>query len=247
MNDANSVRQEFVFLFQEDEIMVVLQKENVIITDQYVALQMEKPLKVVSSAMHNPGFGYYASLVNRSVSYNYDERHPHEELKHFLEEEGFETSETVAMMTAVFARFATIRDFDYEGIRIVVMITAGLGNAVDITRAFHRQEQYHAGTINTWVLINGKLSDEALFQAMISTTEAKVKALFDEGIVDPTTGTQATGTSTDSLLIASTEEGDYHQYAGPITMLGKVIGHGVYETMREAIQKYKKDKEENPL
>ena len=214
--------------------MVVLQKEHVIITDQYVALKMEKPLKVVSSAMHNPGFGYYANFINRSVSYNYDERHPHEELKRFLEGEGFKASETVAMMTAVFARYATVREFDYEGIRIVVMITAGLGNAVDITRAFHRQEQYHAGTINTWVLIN-------------STTEAKVKALFDEAIVDPTTGTQATGTSTDSLLIASTEEGDYHQYAGPITMLGKVIGHGVYETMREAIQKYKKDKEENPL
>ncbi|MFJ7737333.1 adenosylcobinamide amidohydrolase [Lysinibacillus sp. NPDC097287] len=227
--------------------MVVLQKEHVKITDQYVALQMEKPLKVVSSAMHNPGFGYYANFINRSVSYKYDERHPHEELKRFLEEEGFKASETVAMMTAVFASYATVREFDYEGIRIVVMITAGLGNAVDITRAFHRQEQYHAGTINTWVLINGQLSDEALFQAMISTTEAKVKALFDEEIVDPTTGTLATGTSTDSLLIASTEEGDYHQYAGPITMLGKVIGHGVYETMREAIQKYKKDKEENPL
>jgi len=127
------------------------------------------------------------------------------------------------------------------------MITAGLGNAVDITRAFHRMEQYHAGTINTWVLINGRLSDEALFQAMISTTEAKVKALADEGITDPTTGTQATGTSTDSLLIAATEEGDYHQYAGPITMLGKVIGYGVYETMREAIRKYKKDKEEKAL
>ncbi len=113
-----------------------------------------------------------------------------------------------------------------------------------LPRAFHREEQYHAGTINTWVLINGKLSDEALFQAMISTTEAKVKALVDEGITDPTTGTQATGTSTDSLLIASTEEGgDFHQYAGPITMLGKVIGYGVYETMCEAVRKYKKDKE----
>ena len=227
--------------------MVLIQKEQIMMTDQYVALQMEKPLKVVSSAMHNPGFGFYTSFVNRTVSYTYDEQNPHEELALFLEKEGFQTSETVGMMTAVHARYATVREFDYDGNGIVVMITAGLGNAVDITRAFHRKEQYHAGTINIWVLINGKLSDEALFQAMISTTEAKVKAMFDEEIVDETTGTQATGTSTDSLLIASTEQGNYHQYAGPITMLGKVIGHGVYETMREAIQKYKKDKKENPL
>lgn len=227
--------------------MVLLQKEHIKITDQYVALQFEKPLKVVSSAMHNPGFGYYRNFVNRTVSYTYDERDPHKELEHFLMAEGFSVSDTVGMMTAVYAQYATIREFHFEGIRLVVMITAGLGNAVDITRAFHRQEQYYAGTINTWVLINGKLSDEALFQAMISTTEAKVKALVDENIIDPTTNTQATGTSTDSLLIASTEEGDYHQYAGPITMLGKVIGYGVYETMIEAIKKYKKDKEENPL
>lgn len=227
--------------------MVLIQKEHIKITDQYVTLQMEKPLKVVSSAMHNPGFGYYTSFVNRTVSYTYDEQDPHEDLARFLEKEGFNTSDTVGMMTAVYARYAIVREFDYEGIRIVVMITAGLGNAVDITRAFHRTEQYHTGTINTWVLINGKLSDEALFQVMISTTEAKVKALIDEEIVDQTTGTQATGTSTDSLLVASTEVGAFHQYAGPITMLGKVIGHGVYKTMREAIQKYKKDKKENPL
>lgn len=227
--------------------MPILTKDHIQISDQYVALQAVSPMKIVSSAMHNPGFGYFTHLMNRTVPITYDDRQPHRDLHHFLQVHDFPVDHTVAMMTAVQAKFATIRDFTYEGIHLVIMITAGLGNAVDITRAFHRMEQYHAGTINTWVLINGRLSDEALFQAMISTTEAKVKALADEGITDPTTGTQATGTSTDSLLIAATEEGDYHQYAGPITMLGKVIGYGVYETMREAIRKYKKDKEEKAL
>lgn len=227
--------------------MPILTKDCIQIFDQYVALQTDSPMKVVSSAMHNPGFGHYTHLLNRTVPITYDERQPHLELQQYLQAQHFPLDNTVAMMTAVQAKFATIRDFTYEGIQLVVMITAGLGNAVDITRAFHREEQYHAGTINTWLVINGKLSDEALFQAMISTTEAKVKALMDEGITDPTTGTQATGTSTDSLLIASTEEGDFHQYAGPITMLGKVIGYGVYETMRRLISKYKKDKEERAL
>ncbi|WP_336637950.1 adenosylcobinamide amidohydrolase [Lysinibacillus fusiformis] len=227
--------------------MPILTKDHIQISDQYVALQAVSPMKIVSSAMHNPGFGYFTHLMNRTVPITYDDRQPHRDLQDFLQAHDFPVDHTVAMMTAVQAKFATIRDFTYEGIQLVIMITAGLGNAVDITRAFHRMEQYHAGTINTWVLINGRLSDEALFQAMISTTEAKVKALADEGITDPTTGTQATGTSTDSLLIAATEEGDYHQYAGPITMLGKVIGYGVYETMREAIRKYKKDKEEKAL
>ncbi|GLC88863.1 adenosylcobinamide amidohydrolase [Lysinibacillus piscis] len=222
----------------------MLDKTAIEILEHYVMVRTEAPMKVVSSAMHHPGFGYYRHLVNRSVAKSYDERQPHQELAHFLQKENFPVDDTVAMMTAVPAHYATVREFTYEGIHLVVMITAGLSNAVDITRAFHRQELYYPGTINTWVLINGRLSDEALFQAMISSTEAKVRALLDGQIIDPTTGTLATGTSTDSLLIASTEEGDYHQYAGPITLLGKVIGHGVYETMCEAIARYKKAQEE---
>lgn len=196
--------------------MPILTKDHIQLFDHYVALQTASPMKVVSSAMHNPGFGHYTHLMNRTVPITYDERQPHQELQQFLQAQRFPLHNTVAMMTAVQAQFATIRDFTFEGIQLVIMITAGLGNAVDITRAFHREEQYHAGTINTWVLINGKLSDEALFQAMISTTEAKVKALVDEAITDPTTGTQATGTSTDSLLIASTEEGTTISMQAPL-------------------------------
>lgn len=196
--------------------MPILTKDHIQLFDHYVALQTASPMKVVSSAMHNPGFGHYTHLMNRTVPITYDERQPHQELQQFLQAQGFPLHNTVAMMTAVQAQFATIRDFTFEGIQLVIMITAGLGNAVDITRAFHREEQYHAGTINAWVLINGKLSDEALFQAMISTTEAKVKALVDEAITDPTTGTQATGTSTDSLLIASTEEGTTISMQAPL-------------------------------
>ena len=33
------------------------------------------------------------------------------------------------------------------------------------------------GTINTWVIVNGELPDEAFIQAMITATEAKTKAL----------------------------------------------------------------------
>lgn len=53
--------------------MVVLHKEDIQIFDHYVAIQTASPMKVVSSAMHNPGFGYYKHVVNRSVPYTYDE------------------------------------------------------------------------------------------------------------------------------------------------------------------------------
>ena len=90
-------------------------------------------------------------------------------------------------------------------------------------------EKPRIGTINTWVIVNGQLPDEAFIQAMITATEAKTKALQTESIKDPLTGTIATGTSTDSLLVAATQQGEFLPYAGPITPLGKLIGHGVYD------------------
>ncbi len=102
----------------------------------------------------------------------------------------------------------------------------------------------YIGTINTWVIVNGKLSDEAFYQAMITATEAKTKALAEEGIRDLQTNTIATGTATDSLLIAATQQGEEMPYAGPITDVGKLIGHGVFETTVEAIRKYKQSKNE---
>jgi iron complex transport system ATP-binding protein len=110
---------------------------------------------------------------------------------------------------------------------------------VDVTKTYLRDEQPHVGTINTWVFINGKLTDEAFIQAMITATEAKTKALADQQVTDAFTGTIATSTATDSLLIAATQHGPQMQYAGPITDIGKLIGRGVFETTIAAIKKYK--------
>lgn len=221
-------------------------KASIKIERDHVALSVDTPLKVVSSAMHNAGIGYYRYFVNRSVGFDYNFYDPRQEMELYLQGNLYPVKETVAMMTAVFAQHAIVQDFEYEGTSIVIMVTAGVGNAVDITRAFHRADKIHAGTINTCIIVNGELSEEAFFQAMISATEAKTKALFAENILDPTTGTTATGTSTDSLLIAATQQGQFHQYAGPITPLGTLIGYALYQTMRQAIQGYKRYKETNP-
>ena len=72
----------------------------------------------------------------------------------------------------------------------------------------------------------------------MTATEAKVKALQDEKILDSVSNTGATGTGTDSLLIGSTEVGALIKYAGPLTTLGKLIGKGVYEVTTKAIKKF---------
>lgn len=78
-----------------------------------------------------------------------------------------------------------------------------------------------------------------IFQALMTANEAKTKALQMENIRDYRSDTIATGTATDSLLIAATQKGEEMRYGGPITDVGKIIGKGVYETTIQAIQNYK--------
>ncbi len=216
--------------------------EHIQILPAYIQLKTDKALKVISSAVHNPGMGWYDTLLNRSIAPDIDLAHVKEEARQFLQEQQFSSTNTVMMLTAVQTNLAAIRSFSHETCSIVVMVTAGVGNAVDATRTFERDDLPHIGTINTWVIINGKLTDEAFYQAMITATEAKTKALAEQQIRDSHTGTIATGTATDSLLIAATQYGEEMPYAGPITAVGKLIGQGVFETTLTAIERYKQSK-----
>lgn len=88
--------------------------------------------------------------------------------------------------------------------------------------------------------MNGRLPEAAFIQSIMTATEAKTKALHDQQVTDEITGTLATGTSTDSILIAAVQTGTRLEFAGTITPLGTLIGQGVYECTTEAIKKTRK-------
>lgn len=212
------------------------------VTDDYVLFRAENQLKTWSSAVINAGSGWYRNFVNRRVDASYHCDNVQEEMKEYLAAEGLSEADTVGMMTAVRTTDAVIKEYKTPLGNIVVMVTAGVGNAVDVSRA-HEVEMFPSvGTINTWIVINGELAEEAFIQSVITATEAKTKAMAHEQITDARTGTLATGTSTDSVLIAATQKGTHIEYAGPITEIGKKIGQGVFECTVEAIQIYKKSK-----
>ncbi|NLY78871.1 MAG: ATP-binding cassette domain-containing protein [Lysinibacillus sp.] len=216
---------------------------NIRVGEDFIAFIAEFPLKVLSSAVHNAGLGWYATFLNRTVPQEYNIDNVKTEFLQYIIHKGFSPTNTVGMMTAVDTKKAVIKEYPASFGSLIVIVTAGIGGAIDVSRAFERTAYESIGTINTWVIINGKLSDEAFVQGMMTATEAKSKALQSENIVDKLSNTIATGTPTDSLLIAATQQGELMQYAGPLTEVGKVIGKGVFETTVEAIQIYKREME----
>ncbi|MDQ0413302.1 iron complex transport system ATP-binding protein [Mesobacillus stamsii] len=211
------------------------------VTGDFIVLKSPIPLRTISSGVVGAGTGWYSSFVNRHVNKDYNCRDHREEMSQYLKKQGIEPKETVGMMTAVRTEDVCYKQYQEEGFSVFFVITAGVGNAVDASRS----REYYSndsspGTINTWIYISGELTEEAFIQSIITATEAKTKALHDLEIRDSLSGTVATGTSTDSILIASSQRGQKLEYAGTITPLGQIIGKGVYECTVEAIRSSQK-------
>lgn len=232
------------FLPHVERISEGLSPLTVTTTSEQLVITTKKPFKVLSSAVVGAGFQWANYFVNRHVPKQYTSSDPEAEMKQYLRERSFDVQQTIGMMTAVYVEDAA---FVYEkdsGVSLCVMVTAGVGNAVDVTKAWQQNASSSVGTINTMIFIDGSLTDAAFVQAVMTATEAKTKALSDEGVLDPATNTTATGTSTDCIAIAASQSGAEYAYAGSATPLGKAIGRAVYEATIQALRNYEKRKGE---
>lgn len=221
----------------------VISKSMLAVSNEMIELKTPAPLRTMSSGVIGSGTGWHHTFVNRHVSKDYDCSDHRVEMASFLRSKGFEPSETVGMMTAVMLKDVVYKQFEQSDFSIFVIVTAGVGNAIDASNSEQHSFEMTPGTINTWVFVSGELTEEAFIQSIMTATEAKVKAIHDLKVVDAITGTIATGTSTDSILIAATQSGKVLEYAGTITPLGKLISKAVYQCTTEAIKNSNKRKQ----
>ncbi|WP_229733570.1 adenosylcobinamide amidohydrolase [Compostibacillus humi] len=226
----------------KDEIAVMIHPNMLKITEKHIVLQSPVKLKTLSSGVVGPGFGSHHIFVNRHVDKNYQCTNHREDMERYLEENGFQPKESVGMMTAVKLEDVAYTWLEEQDMSLLIVVTAGTGNAVDAANSENHSSEFQPGTINTWIFVNGTLSEEAFVQSIVTATEAKVRALESLEVKDPITGTSATGTSTDSILVGATQQGTNLEYAGTITPLGKLISKGVYTCTREAVEKSLKRK-----
>lgn len=217
----------------------IIDEKYLTVTEEMIVLRSPTSLRTMSSGVTGSGTGWYEAFVNRHVGKDYSLENHEEEMEQYIRQKDFDLSTTVGMMTAVYLEDVVYRHVLGEGFSVFVVVTAGVANAVDATRGKEHSSDAVPGTINTWIFINGNVAEEAFIQSIMTATEVKVKALMEAGVPDALTGTQATGTSTDSILIAATQQGKHLAYAGSIAPLGKAISEAVYCCTLEAIQKNK--------
>lgn len=207
-------------------------------TKEYIHIQFDQPLRTLSNGVIGDGIQWLKHFCNFHVEKNYNCSEPDRDLRNWMTKYSIPYEQAVGMMTAVQLEDVVIRHEEFESIQMLAVVTAGTGNAVDITSRSHFKAKQTIGTINIMLFIDSHFTDGALVNAYMSATEAKTKALLDMNIKDPHSNTIATGTSTDSLLLGLTQQGERTPYAGSGTIVGKGIGRIVYEATKEAIQKY---------
>ena len=211
-----------------------VQEENII------AVISDKPLTTISSAIHNGGYTKTKVIANTQVTDEYGDINLHDDPETFIvktyKKLGI-NDEFVGMVT-----YARVKDFQLESKKdseaaVTVIATAGCTHAESAgeTIEFKKIE----GTINIVVLIDGNPIDSCLAGIMITATEAKTAALRELDLRSRWSGTEATGTITDAMVVAKTGQGPTIVYGGPASALGQMVGYCTRKAVKECVAKAK--------
>lgn len=203
---------------------------SILISDSHIRLYSPRALTTLSSGVVGGGFQKTRHILNLKVDKDYAGTNPAADLRRFAREKGIHEN-FIGMMTAA-SIGSTVPVFLTEhGLTVGALVTMGMSNAAcaGVTPPFLPNS---AGTINIILLIQARLSRAALVNVVITATEAKTAALSDLGYRTQD-GHPVTGTSTDSIAIAATNEGDTIQYAGTATLAGWLIASSIRQSISQ--------------
>ena len=221
------------------------------IQENKLVLRSKTPLKILSSAVLNGGSCDSNCIVNFQVAEDAGsdmEDSVHKEAGDFLKEEmiklGLPDDQVVAIMTAAKMKNVEVETLKFEDLTLTAFVTAGAyfaaapGDAIASKQTAFPFKKW--GTINIIILADGNLTQSCMVNAVVTATEAKVVALRELDVRSRFSGEIATGTVTDSVVVACTGRGKPIKYAGTGTVLGELIGKCVKAALKRAIYNQEK-------
>ncbi|MGE5228276.1 MAG: adenosylcobinamide amidohydrolase [Deltaproteobacteria bacterium] len=203
--------------------------------ERAVRISSERPLRVLASAVVGGGFGVTREILNVHVDDRYDGERPDEDLAAVAAELGVREP-FVGLMTAAHTQFARCAVERLDDLAVAAVVSVGLSNTTSagVTPPIGAGPADGAapgpGTINIVLLVDGALTPAAMVNAVITVTEAKTMTLAAWDVKTPE-GDPASGTSTDTVVVACTGRGDELGYAGPATPVGWLAARAVRAAM----------------
>jgi adenosylcobinamide amidohydrolase len=206
---------------------------------EHILVHSEIPYEVLSNAPYNGGFSRGNHFVNWKVPRSYDCSDPAAMMADELKTWGYPIQSAIGLQTAAHLTHASFAEEIGDEFKLLVCASAGTGNAARAGLVRETFSAYTPGTVNIMILVEGRMTPSAMVNAVISATEAKSAALDDLRIKDYSYDRIATGTTTDTVLVAVSQSDSYipiHRYAGAATTIGNAIGRLVYTAVHEAVR-----------
>ncbi len=236
---------------------------------EVVYLHANLPFECVGSSIYGGGFRSLQHIANFKVDKNYNCLDPKTDVENRLTGLGIDRREL--QMAAGFLTAAQVSDAGWtvrtgQSWALLASVSVGTANGARVPKEFgwmshsnhtRSTKGWTPGTINTLILVAGRVSHQALVGGIITATEAKSSALADLK-VEVDEGVYATGTSTDAIVIGATQHlpfdlpaatetpaplsdsssVDWIEYAGLATEFGAALGGAVYESVIRAGKRY---------
>ncbi len=217
---------------------------NAQVDSHKLVILSERPLDVLSSAVLNGGLTKAKAIISIHVPEDRDEeihKNPESFLKRTVVKLGFDPEKVVGIMTAADLRKVEVFDQRNQDTTLSAFVTAGVGCSATAGEATVSKRDSSdikkVGTINIILLIDGNLTESCMVDAVKTATEAKTVAMRELDVRSHFSGDLASGTVTDTAVVACTKRGKPVKYAGTATALGEMIGKAVKESVKKAIQK----------
>ena len=214
---------------------------KLIVLDNILAVVSKTELRTIGTAFFNGGFKTARAILNVQVPEGITDKILHqmpvarELIVNSAKKLGIE-GDVVGMVTAVKAKNFHAVAKSGEGFAVSVVATGGCSHAESSGETIKLQQI--EGTINIIVLIDGNPNDACLTSTLLTVTEAKTAAMRDLDIRSRYSGDSATGTITDAVVCAATNNGPEITLGGPASKLGQLIGSCTRIAVREAVMKH---------
>ncbi len=211
---------------------------KLIVKDNVLAVICDNALMTISSAFYNGGSKQVKAVLNVGVPEGYNDRSLHLDPLELITSSAAKlglTKDYLAMVTAAKIKNYSLVTQKNEEFSVSVAATAGCKHGESSGEQMDVQEIH--GTINVIVFINAKPNESCMVASIITATEAKSAVFRDFDIRSLYTGDSATGSITDSVTIASNNQGKTISYGGPASKLGKMVGYCTRKAVAEALIK----------
>lgn len=188
-------------------------------TEEYLHVQFDQPLRTLSNSVTGAGLQWLKHFCHYHVAEKDHDTHPERVLQQWMEKYSIPHEQAAGIMTAANLGDMVMITEKIENIQMMAIVTKAAGNTL--------------GSFNIMLFIDADFTDGALVDGYMTAAKAKVKALQDLQMVD----IQKVSKSTDTLLLALTQQGEKLPHVCSGTLVGEGIRQIVYRAIKEAIGK----------